>query len=71
MFLRYHQTIVIHLAECMLSNASHVLNYCQAIFIRETPIPIAKRGGIGKLNNPAKRRVMRFKLQKAKRIEVC
>jgi len=33
MFLKYHQTIVIHLAECMLSNASHVLNYCQAIFI--------------------------------------
>jgi CheY-like chemotaxis protein len=26
-------------------------------FIRETPIPIAQRSGIGKLNNPAKRRV--------------
>jgi hypothetical protein len=25
--------------------------------IRETPIPKAKRSGIGKLNNPAKRRV--------------
>jgi hypothetical protein len=25
--------------------------------IRETPIPKAKRRGIGKLNNPAKRRV--------------
>jgi len=28
-----------------------------AFFIRETPIPKAKRIGIGKLNNPAKRRV--------------
>jgi uncharacterized protein with NRDE domain len=28
-----------------------------AIFICETPIPKAKRNGIGKLNNPAKRRV--------------
>jgi len=27
------------------------------IFIVETPIPKAKRSGIGKLNNPAKRRV--------------
>jgi hypothetical protein len=26
-------------------------------FIVETPIPKAKRSGIGKLNNPAKRRV--------------
>jgi hypothetical protein len=26
-------------------------------FIRETPIPKVKRSGIGKLNNPAKRRV--------------
>ena len=26
-------------------------------YIRETPIPIAQRSGIGKLNNPAKRRV--------------
>ena len=25
-------------------------------YIRETPIPIAQRSGIGKLNNPAKRR---------------
>ena len=30
----------------------------------ETPIPKAQRGGIGKLNNPAQRRVMRLKLQK-------
>jgi hypothetical protein len=27
------------------------------LFIVETPIPKAKRSGIGKLNNPAKRRV--------------
>jgi len=26
-------------------------------FIVETPIPKAKRSGIGKLNNPAKRRI--------------
>jgi hypothetical protein len=30
----------------------------------ETPIPKVKHSGIGKLNNPAKRRVMRLKLQK-------
>jgi hypothetical protein len=29
----------------------------KAFFIRETPIPKAKRIGIGKLNNPAKRSV--------------
>jgi hypothetical protein len=32
-------------------------------FIVETPIPKAKRSGIGKLNNPAQRRVMRLNLQ--------
>jgi hypothetical protein len=34
------------------------------MFIRETPIPKAQRSGIDKLNNPAKRRVMRSKFQK-------
>jgi cyclic pyranopterin phosphate synthase len=33
-------------------------------FIRETPISITECREIGKLNNPAKRRVMRLKLQK-------
>jgi hypothetical protein len=36
---------------------------CSALIV-ETPIPKAKRSGIGKLNNPAQRRVMRLKLQK-------
>ena len=32
-------------------------NQALCAIIRETPIPKAKRSGIGKLNNPAKRRV--------------
>ena len=36
----------------------------KADFIVETPISKAKRSGIGKLNNHAKRRVVRLKLQK-------
>jgi hypothetical protein len=31
--------------------------HCRRVIV-ETPIPKAKRGGIGKLNNPAKRRVL-------------
>jgi len=45
------------LALRFLLDARHHIAYC------ETPIPKAKRIGIGKLNNPAKRRVMRLKLQ--------
>jgi hypothetical protein len=35
------------------------LNFAEVLpkFIVETPIPKAKRSGIGKLNNPAQRRV--------------
>jgi len=39
----------------MLSN--RYLMIFMSLFIVETPIPKAKRSGIGKLNNPAKRRV--------------
>ena len=37
-------------------------NQALCAIIRETPIPKAKRSGIGKLNNPAQRRVLTTKL---------
>jgi hypothetical protein len=43
--------------EFRISMQQHIINDELFSFIRETPIPKAQLSGIGKLNNPAKRRV--------------